>query len=223
MRKLLAGNGGHGGRWDNASFVDSLGKVKERRGGRGRFFRDQFPAWHPERRLDLTHELAADTMRTGSGNTVVRPNTWDIVVDLFPHDWDYAWLAIDAVGHVGLFTNAGEGPIPAAALVDRSTSVRTERLVKGLPARGSCKILISLPRPDDFIAFAQRGLFAYDWQDVHRTCGRLNCYELLARPDVPLSVEELDEEIEMLARRVQFESLLFGESYRIAVPEHVNC
>lgn len=34
----------------------------------------------------------------------------------FPTGADFAWLASDAAGHVAVFTNAGEGPIPRAVL-----------------------------------------------------------------------------------------------------------
>jgi hypothetical protein len=143
-------------------------------------------------------------------------------VDLFPHGRDYAWLGIDSAGHVGIFTNAGEGPIPTAVLCDRAKADLAEAFVRGLPERGGCKMIVSLPRPDDFIAFARRGLFAYDWQDAHRTSNRVHCYELLARPDNPVSVDELDADLGMLARKARFESVRFAENSRIVVAENVE-
>src|SRR5262249_20308087 len=95
------------------------------------------------------------------------------LMDVFPHGWDYAWLAVDACGHVAIFTNAGVGPIPVAVLADRKTADRAEELVRQLPERGGCELLVSFPRPDDFIGFARRGLFAYDWTDVSRIVGRI--------------------------------------------------
>src|SRR5438132_124105 len=101
---------------------------------------------------------------------------------LDPHGRDYAWVALDAVGHVAVFTNAGEGPIPTAVLTNRQEADQAEELIHRLPQRGECQLLMTLPRPDDFIAFARRGLFAYDWRDVHQARDRTFRYELLARP-----------------------------------------
>lgn len=138
----------------------------------------------------------------------------------FPHGLDYAWLAADAAGHVAVFTNAGQGPIPIAVLADRRASDRAEPLVKALPERDEAHLLIELPRPDDFAAFARRRLFAYDWQDGHRDAGRSDRYELLARPAVPITVEELRGELVALIDRVRFESLRFDDGLAIAVEDH---
>jgi hypothetical protein len=143
--------------------------------------------------------------------------------DLYPYGWDYAWLAVDADGHVAVFTSAGQGPIPAAVLADRERADQAEDLVFDLPERGDYELLVSLPRPDDFIAFARRGLFAYDWWDVHRIKGHTFRYELLARPKVPVSVERMEGAVAALARRVRFEAVRFAESPSIAVSDHVEC
>jgi hypothetical protein len=144
-------------------------------------------------------------------------------MDPYPHGLDYAWLAVDAVGQLGIFTNAGIGPIPASVLADRKTADRAESLVEGLPDRGSCEMLVSLPWPDYFVALGRRGLFAYDWQDVHRKANRTHCYEMLARPAIPVFIEELEATIGALACRVCFHSLRFSESPCIAVAQLVEC
>ncbi|MDR3619283.1 MAG: hypothetical protein P4L85_08030 [Paludisphaera borealis] len=142
--------------------------------------------------------------------------------EVYPLGWDYAWLAADAAGHVAIFTNAGQGPIPIAVLADRRASDHAERLVEALPERSDCQMLVALPRPDDFIAYARRGLFAYDWQDCHRDTGWSHRYELLARPTAPVLVEELPGEVVALIGRVWFQSLRFAESMAIAVDDHVE-
>ena len=142
--------------------------------------------------------------------------------EAYPLGWDYAWLAADAAGHVAIFTNAGQGPIPTAVLADRRASDRAELLIKALPERSDCQMLVTLPRPEDFIACVRRGLFAYDWQDCHRDTGQSHRYELLARPTAPVTVEELTGEVVALIGRVRFQSLRFAESLAIAVEDHVE-
>jgi hypothetical protein len=140
----------------------------------------------------------------------------------YPLGWDYTWLATDAAGHVASFTNAGQGPIPIAVLADRRRFDQAEPQIMALPERGDSYILVTLPRPDDFVAFARRGLFAYDWQDSHRDTGQSHRYELIARPTVPITVEELAGEVASLIGRVRFQALRFADSLAIAVDDHVE-
>jgi hypothetical protein len=140
----------------------------------------------------------------------------------YPLGQDYAWLATDAAGHVAIFTNAGQGPIPIAVLADRQDSDQAESMIEALPERGDSHMLVALPSPDAFVAFARRGLFAYDWQDCHRNTGRPHRYELLARPAVPVTVEELAGEVAALIGRVRFQSLRFADSLAIAVDDQVE-
>jgi hypothetical protein len=143
--------------------------------------------------------------------------------ELYPLGWDYAWLATDATGYVAIFTNAGQGPIPFAVLSDRRASDRTEPLVMALPERGHSNMLVTLPGSEHFAAFARRGLFAYDWQDCHRNAGWSHRYELLARPAVPVNIEEVEEDVAALIARVRFQLLQFADSLSIAVEDHVEC
>jgi hypothetical protein len=108
-------------------------------------------------------------------------------------------------------------------LADRKNADRAAELIEELPERGGCQMLIALPRPDDFVAFARRGLFAYDWRDVHRTTEWTHRYELLARPEAPVSVGELPADVAALACRARFATVRFAENPSVAVAEHVEC
>lgn len=142
--------------------------------------------------------------------------------ELWPIGRDYAWLASDQRGRVAIFTNAGQGPIPIVVLADRHFSDRAEALVRGLPERTILGYASPLPHPEEFIAFARRGLFAYDWQDCHRSSGRSHRYEMLASPAVPVGIEQLEDEVAALFGKARFRSLRFADSLSIAVDEHVE-
>jgi hypothetical protein len=143
--------------------------------------------------------------------------------DRFPEGWDYAWIAQDCLGRVAVLTNAGVGPLPLKLLACRELGDRAEVMVRALPVRGEHTLLVSLPRPDDFIACAKRGLYVYDWQDVHRRDGKTHRYELLAIPHAPLSVSELPDSLNELAALARFASLNFADSPLIALPGHIPC
>jgi hypothetical protein len=89
----------------------------------------------------------------------------------YPGQIDCVWIASDRDGHVGAFVTAGVGPIPELALNSAEPLLveDIEEAILKLPKVSDCRLLVSIPRPDSFIDMAERGLFVYDWSDVHRT------------------------------------------------------
>jgi hypothetical protein len=121
---------------------------------------------------------------------------------------DVAWIAVDALGQVALFTTGGQGPIPTTALASIELA---EDEACSLPETGGYELLVDVPRPDDFIAFAKRGLFAYDWSDVHRIASRASGrYELQARPLVPLMLSDLPARMQLVAAATRLSGVSFG-------------
>ena len=142
----------------------------------------------------------------------------------YPEGIDYEWFAVDAAGHIATFTTAGIGPIPATVLTARAAEDALDEFLRRLPTRGTGTMLVSLPRPDDYIAFAERGLFAYDWADVHRTAK--NCsgvYELYSRPSSPITLSELPAQFQSLLRERAFSDMRFSNSTSIDVRALINC
>lgn len=124
---------------------------------------------------------------------------------------DASWLASDAIGQVAVFTTGGEGPIPLSALP--STFV-VENMLQALQPVSAWTLIVHLPRPADFVAFAQRGLFSYDWSDVHRAHSKAaGRYDLQASPLQPLSVGQLPEDLQKLASATTLVSVRFGTKY----------
>jgi hypothetical protein len=144
-------------------------------------------------------------------------------MDDFPCGWDYGWIACDAADHVAIFTNAGQGPIPLSTLALRPDSDQAECLAEQLPARGECETN-PRARTGCFYEFARRGLYSYDWQDVHRVnAARMAHYELMARPTAPVLVSELPNAVALLAQLPRFESLRFADAASIRVSDHMPC
>ena len=134
-------------------------------------------------------------------------------------DIDLPWVAVDAGGRLAVFTTAGEGPVPASAL---RVSTAAEAAVAQLPIVGGNELLAKYLRPDDFIAFAERGLYAYDWSDAHRSgsdCTR--CYELVAKPLRPVSIGELPEGLRFPFEATVIAGASFGQS-RVALSHIVT-
>ncbi len=144
------------------------------------------------------------------------------VSKLYPWE-DYEWYGCDEAGEVAVFTSAGIGPIPVGVLASRAVADSLAEMVWKLPERGGATMLVSLPRPDDYVHFASRGFFAYDWQDVHHTKFKSRRYEMMSRPERPIQVSELPGEFQALVRSVVFSGLRFAESGKVDVRDYFEC
>ncbi len=130
-----------------------------------------------------------------------------------------------ASGNLGAFITAGAGPIPTAAL--NFTSVLFDdiefRLIQ-LPLVSNVQLPDSVPSHDDFIGFAERGLFVYDWSDVHRSKSQeLNVYELQAVPTKPIKESSLPPDLESLARTVKLANIKFTDGNNVDIRAQMVC
>ncbi|ALN88239.1 hypothetical protein LC55x_4992 [Lysobacter capsici] len=138
----------------------------------------------------------------------------------YPHARDFAWIASDEQGNVGVFITAGEGPIASEALnAEFFPVVEVEPRVLGLSVRDrkGVKMLVKVPRPDSYIDLASRGVYVYDWTDISRGSGHLDAYELMAIPADPIRCDELAGELQTVARSVRLPGVTFGVAKTIAV------
>ena len=93
---------------------------------------------------------------------------------------------------MAVLTLAGLGPIPS---IFRNWGLlgQVSDAVEALPVATQAQMLVELKRPDDYIAFAERGLFSYDWTDFHRrSVDHVHRYEMQSRPLVPVQIGALD-------------------------------
>lgn len=143
----------------------------------------------------------------------------------YPEGIDCVWLASDREGHVGAFITAGMGPIPAEAL--NSTIVPFEDIggrLDQLPRVSEARLLVPLKRPDDFIDLAERGLFVYDWSDIHRTArGALQVYEAMAVPTQPITVSSLPSDLSSLATALSLAAVLFAAGGTVDIRAPLSC
>lgn len=137
----------------------------------------------------------------------------------YPEGTDCEWFACDADGCVAAFTTAGNGPIPTALL--RGSGLND--FVRRLPERGAATLLVSLPRPDDFLHFASRGLFAYDWKQARGHGGLDGRYEMLARPQRPLHLADLPEPMQPLLRGLTLPGVRFADTRSVDVRRSLDC
>lgn len=133
-------------------------------------------------------------------------------------DFDLAWLAIDANGLVGVFLTAGEGPIPDSALPSVPGDPNLESQLQELPVTGSHRLFVDVPDPSSLVSLSNRGLFVFDWSDVHRPSAQASgVYELVCKPERPLVVQVLPANLQAAAVATSMDCSSFAHERRIAV------
>lgn len=144
---------------------------------------------------------------------------------MYPDGVDCAWLASDRDGYVGVFVTAGVGPIPIHWLNDEGMQVEdVEALIYQLPNASAARMLVEIKRPDDFIELASRGVFVYDWRDVHRTSSEeSNAYEPVAIPLTPITVDKLSDSLGSMVKSLLFADVAFVDGQPLDVCKHTSC
>jgi hypothetical protein len=131
---------------------------------------------------------------------------------------DFAWLAVDDEGLVAIFMTGGEGPVPDSAQSNAGAELDVEELLSRAPEVTECRTHVTYPRPDDFLSAGRRGVFAFDWTDVHRTRSqRRQVYELVAEPEFPVNLEQLPVTLQALAHTTHLSGISFRKSLACGV------
>lgn len=143
----------------------------------------------------------------------------------YPAGVDAVWLASDARGHLGAFITGGSGPIPTRALAEGAVAVQEiEGRLLRLPKTGTAQLLHEYPRPDSILELAQRGLFVFDWRDVHRVRWEYSgVYEVVAIPMRPTTLGAPPDEAGLSGVRVHLPGAEFSTMPRIDVRDLVEC
>jgi hypothetical protein len=139
----------------------------------------------------------------------------------YPEGVDCCWLASDRIGQLGVFVTGGSGPIPTQVLLPAYPLDEIEETILALPKASDIDLRVRVPRPDRFVALAERGFFVYDWSDVHRTEQYIDEYELMALPYRPLTLDLLPESLSDSARAVRFSTVSFATAWRVDVRAHI--
>lgn len=136
----------------------------------------------------------------------------------YPHGQDLIWLAVDASGVVGAFITAGEGPIPASALPAAVGEPPLESQVLDLPTICLATLLVTVPIATSFMELAKRGLFVFDWSDVHRSAIQATgTYELVCVPSHPIAVGALPSPLQAAAQATTLGGASFATESRVQV------
>ncbi|MHC1673178.1 hypothetical protein ACODUM_09985 [Stenotrophomonas maltophilia] len=133
----------------------------------------------------------------------------------YPEDIDCTWLGVDRTGAVAAFVTAGKGKIPTVLLADAVVDIlQIETMLMDLPVVGDAVMHVTLPRPDDYLAMASRGIHVYDWNG--------HGYTRFATPATAIPYSALREELQVMACLAAFISVDFGQCPSLSVGELIE-
>ncbi len=105
---------------------------------------------------------------------------------------EFDWFAADNIGQLGVFTSAGRGFIPSRVFTSVSSYNEFIALVARRPTSEAVLEFSGTGRFADWKELSEHGLFAYDFQDVHRIgVHHRDGYDLIYRPSTPATVSML--------------------------------
>lgn len=104
------------------------------------------------------------------------------------YDCEFDWIGRDCNNYLGIFISFNRGFIPEKVYSSLELYSKVMEIVESLPSKDS-NVGIAHKEKDEFYQLAQKGLFVYDNQDVHRV-EKLEQYDLINTPSVPITLEE---------------------------------
>jgi hypothetical protein len=118
--------------------------------------------------------------------------TWEEIIKDGAYSQEFDWFALDRNGNLGIFSAIMNAPIPESIKASYENYIKVEEIISSLP-KSTSHILTTNQKGNftDWIAYAEKGLFAFDFQDVHRKESEIkNQYDLVAKPLTPIVVNE---------------------------------
>jgi hypothetical protein len=108
----------------------------------------------------------------------------------------FDWFARDRIGQLAVFSSAGRGSIPRQTF---AASVPYNDLIAAIGRRATSPAITEFAGEGcyrDWEEFAEYGLFAYDFHDLHRVQMQERAgYDLMYRPSVPATIAEVPEHV----------------------------
>ncbi len=145
----------------------------------------------------------------------------------YPEGIDLVWIGLDENGFIGAFITAGMGPIPLKAFSSDLIPLQdVENILIGLNKISEVKMQSELPRPDDFITISSKGIYVYDWSDIHRSSflDEKNAYEIMAIPSNPIKVNDLnDNKLKDYLGGIILENVIFSCNSLLNVRDKIKC
>lgn len=143
----------------------------------------------------------------------MKEEDWTLIKDFGPLHSEFDWFAIDINLNIAVFTvSTREAPIPMSVFSSINNYNMVFEYVNNLPNSSLVEQYYHKDVIDDWLIYAQKGIFAFDYGDVHRKVS-LHQYDLIAKPLSPIPILGLDQDIIRYLPKLNVD---FRESIKVA-------
>ncbi|WP_147385587.1 hypothetical protein [Oleomonas cavernae] len=139
----------------------------------------------------------------------------------YPEDIDWEWFCADSFGSVGVFFTAGRAPIPVEVLrLQWNDPDVTGDFFKYPRIVGSDGDIIY---QSTYEYYPERGIFVFDWSDIHRIRDYLNQYEFIAAPFQPAKIADFPPSLVSRIPVILDHSVRFADRVNVDVRRFFDC
>ena len=123
---------------------------------------------------------------------------WNNILTYGAYESELEWFAMDKNGYLGMFTAIMNAPIAEQIKKSFELYTKLKNIINNLPNTSSALQIIKGDGDfSDWLNYSQKGLFSFDYQDIHRV-EKLDQYDLVSQPSKPISIDELDIEKQLI-------------------------
>lgn len=116
---------------------------------------------------------------------------WELVKNQ-SDDYEFDWLAIDVLGQIAIFSSFNRGYTPECVTKSKELYLELKKIIEELDTNiVTVKTTKFTAIFDDWENYSKKGLFSYDYQDVHRI-NKLNQYDILFKPQNPITTNHIN-------------------------------
>ncbi|MCK8520407.1 hypothetical protein M0D21_02445 [Aquimarina sp. D1M17] len=119
--------------------------------------------------------------------------TWNEIIKNGAYSHELDWIAQDNLGQIAIFSAIMEAPIPKVIGKSYALFSELELIINQLTEKGNAEPITKNNRNiSDWLEYSKKGLFAFDFQDVHREKqDKLEHYDLISIPSNPIYIHDL--------------------------------
>ncbi len=132
--------------------------------------------------------------------------TWNVIIKNGAYSHELDWIAQDNLGQIAIFSAIMEAPIPEIVGKSYELYSELELIINRLSEKSKAEPIIKNDgNISDWLEYSKKGLFAFDFQDVHREKkDKLEHYDLISIPSNPIYIRDLKlkKEIESIIPKI---------------------
>lgn len=135
---------------------------------------------------------------------------WDAVINQ-SYQVEFDWIGIDSLDQIAIFSSFNKGHIPHIVKSSFELYKQLFALIDKFP-RFTTAVLVTKENGvfNDWLVYSQKGLYAFDYQDVHRE-NKFNQYDLISKPVAPLIINQV-KNIELYLSIIPRFNLVFNDN-----------